>query len=415
MTYIDEELRLLAGLPQLIGAAVASASGSGAIGTGKEFIAGATSLLEGLRSYPDNSIIRQILPNPAADRSKALEWAKASREWVTQQVSTDGRPSRENLATATLQAAEAASRLLNAKASPRESREYREWTLSVAERVANASSEGGFLGFGGERVTTEEKQFIDQLRSTLNLTKDLAPANKGKIAHEDALKTDASFAKRPLTGRKVIVTAGPTHEPLGAGAFIASASKGLEGYALAEAAVALGAETILVSGPVSLPMPQGAQLMMADTADDMLRVCERELPCDIAVHAAEVAAWCLDEASKNELSATGAGEKAAVSLTRTPDILGAIGRRTDRRPSLVIGIMASTDDSGSAEARLKQTQCDLIVARDQTRSRNLISSDRLTVQLVAREGATSWSNLTTQELARRLMEELAAKLASATQ
>jgi phosphopantothenoylcysteine decarboxylase/phosphopantothenate--cysteine ligase len=133
------------------------------------------------------------------------------------------------------------------------------------------------------------------------------------------------------------------------------------------------------------------------------------------VHAAEVAAWCLDEASKNELSATGAGEKAAVSLTRTPDILGAIGRRTDRRPSLVIGIMASTDGSGSAEARLKQTQCDLIVARDQTRSRDLISSDRLTVQLVAREGATSWSNLTTQELARRLMEELAAKLASATQ
>jgi NAD(P)H-hydrate repair Nnr-like enzyme with NAD(P)H-hydrate dehydratase domain len=117
MTYTDEELRLLAGLPQLIGAAVASASGSGAIGTGKEFIAGATSLLEGLKSYPDNSITRQILPNPAADRSKALEWAKASREWVTQQVPTDGRPSRENLAAANLQAAEVASRLLNANSA----------------------------------------------------------------------------------------------------------------------------------------------------------------------------------------------------------------------------------------------------------------------------------------------------------
>ena len=147
--------------------------------------------------------------------------------------------------------------MLSAKASPKESREYREWTLSVAERVANASSEGGFLGFGGERVTAEEKQLIDQLRSILSLTTDVAPANKGNIAREDALKTDASLAKRPLTGRKVIVTAGPTHEPLGEGAFIASASKGLEGYALAEAAVALGAETILVSGPRKPADPSG--------------------------------------------------------------------------------------------------------------------------------------------------------------
>ena len=123
--------------------------------------------------------------------------------------------------------------------------------------------------------------------------------------------------------------------------------------------------TILVSGPVNLPIPQGAQLMMADTADDMLSICERELPCDIAVHAAEVAAWCLDKKSKNELSATRAGEKVAVSLARTPDILNAIGSRKESRPSLVVGLTASTDGSGSAEARLKQTQCDLIVARDQ--------------------------------------------------
>jgi len=410
MAWKEEELRLLAGLPQLIGAAAASVSASGVVGTGREFIAGATALLEGLRSHPGNSIIRDILPDPSADRSRALAWARSSRDWVSSQISVDGRPSRQRLMSATVQAADAVETLLRTKASPTESQEYREWALAIAERVANASSEGGFLGFGGERVTAEERQFIDQLRSVLGLTTGSAQEGQAKLSPERALTADASPARRSLTGRKVLITAGPTQEPLLDGIHMTRSSRAVEGYALAEAAVALGAETVVVSGPVSLPIPPGAQLLMVETADDMLKACERELPCDIAVHAAAEVGWQRENVLLDESPETIPGERFSISLVRSSDILTQIGSRTEKRPPVVVGLLSRNNGKGSAEERLRQTQADLIVAAGETGPGELLFPDRRNIHLHTIEGAVTWNGLSTREFARRLMEDLTARL-----
>lgn len=167
MSFTEDELNLLASVPQLIGSAVAAAAGSGIIGTGKEAFANASGVLDGLKSYPDNALIRQLLPDPAGDRKAAMEKMTRTRDWAMARLKANGVTNAATLTAQMLADTKSAAALLDSKASAAEARDYRQWVMALAEKVANAATEGGFLGFGGERLSPAEKTLIDQIRAAL--------------------------------------------------------------------------------------------------------------------------------------------------------------------------------------------------------------------------------------------------------
>ncbi len=215
---------------------------------------------------------------------------------------------------------------------------------------------------------------------------------------------------RPLAGRKVVITAGPTREPIDPVRFISNQSSGKQGYAIAEAAVALGAEVILVSGPTALPIPPGAQMRPVETASGMLKVCEEELPCDIAIFTAAVADWRVASVAGQKLKKGAAGPP-AIQLAENPDILATIAQRKTARPALCVGFAAETQDViANAKSKLAKKGCDLIVANDVSAGKGVFGGDRNEVHLVSAAGVESWPNLSKAEVATRLMDRLAAML-----
>ena len=157
LNLTEDELQLLAALPQSIGSAVAFAGRSGLFGTGKEMFASGQALMAGVKDYPGNELIQAIVPDPkAADKSAARMKAK-------------GITSAEKLTAQTLEDAREAAQLLDSKVDPAQAAQYRQWALGVADKVAMASTEGGFLGFGGTRLSDAEKSLIDQLKTALRV------------------------------------------------------------------------------------------------------------------------------------------------------------------------------------------------------------------------------------------------------
>jgi phosphopantothenoylcysteine decarboxylase/phosphopantothenate--cysteine ligase len=227
-----------------------------------------------------------------------------------------------------------------------------------------------------------------------------------------AIEAQFAPARRPLASRKVLITAGPTHEPIDPVRYIGNNSSGKQGYALAAAAVALGAETILVSGPVNLPLPPGAQMMPADTALAMLKTCEEELPCDIAIFAAAVADWRVASTADEKIKKSSGGTP-KLDLVENPDILKTIATRKVKRPTIVVGFAAETENViENARKKLTAKGCDLIVANDVSPASGVMGGDTNTVHLVSAQGVETWPRMCKQEVARRLMDLLAAKLAS---
>jgi phosphopantothenoylcysteine decarboxylase / phosphopantothenate---cysteine ligase len=217
-------------------------------------------------------------------------------------------------------------------------------------------------------------------------------------------------ASRPLTGRKVLITAGPTHEPIDPVRYIANRSSGRQGYALAEAAVALGAETILVSGPVHLPIPPGAQMMPVETAAEMLKTVEAELPADIAIFAAAVADWRVASVSGQKIK-KGSSGLPELKLAENPDILKTVAAAKGKRPKLVVGFAAETQNViENAKAKLARKGCDLIIANDVSADKGVMGGNRNTVHLVSASGVESWPELDKQEVARRLMQDFARRI-----
>jgi phosphopantothenoylcysteine decarboxylase/phosphopantothenate--cysteine ligase len=223
----------------------------------------------------------------------------------------------------------------------------------------------------------------------------------------DAILARLAPQAKPLKGKKVLITAGPTHEPIDPVRYIANRSSGKQGYALAEAAVALGAETVVVSGPVSLPLPPGAQVMPVETAEQMLDTCKGELPCDIAIFAAAVADWRVAKANGEKLKKTASGCP-DLKLVENPDILKTIAALKSGRPKLVVGFAAETQDViGNAKTKLANKGCDIIVANDVSSESNVMGGDKNTVHIVTANGVESWPELSKQVVARRLMERFA--------
>jgi phosphopantothenoylcysteine decarboxylase/phosphopantothenate--cysteine ligase len=217
-----------------------------------------------------------------------------------------------------------------------------------------------------------------------------------------------------LAGRRVLVTAGPTHEPIDPVRYIANRSSGKQGYAIAAAAAALGAETVLVSGPVDLAPPAGVTLVGVETALEMLKAVEAALPVDIAVFAAAVADWRAAAAQPQKIKKPTSGEAPSLPLVENPDILRQVASMTAGRPRLVVGFAAETENVvANAKAKLARKGCDLIVANDVSPGSGVMGSEENLVHLVTAQGVESWPDLPKRAVAARLMARLAAELGDA--
>jgi phosphopantothenoylcysteine decarboxylase/phosphopantothenate--cysteine ligase len=216
---------------------------------------------------------------------------------------------------------------------------------------------------------------------------------------------------RPLAGKRVLITAGPTHEPIDPVRYIANRSSGKQGHAIAAAAAAAGAEVTLVSGPVNLPDPVGVRTIRVETAQDMLAAVTKALPADVGVFAAAVADWRVEKPTASKIKKQGGGTP-KLGLVENPDILATVARRSSGRPRLVVGFAAETDHLiEHAREKLKRKGCDWIVANDVSAGSGVMGGDRNTVHLVTADGVESWPPQSKEDVARALVLRIAAALA----
>jgi phosphopantothenoylcysteine decarboxylase/phosphopantothenate--cysteine ligase len=220
---------------------------------------------------------------------------------------------------------------------------------------------------------------------------------------------------RPLAGKRVLVTAGPTHEPIDPVRYIANRSSGKQGFAIAAAAQAAGADVTLIAGPVDLDDPADVTVKHVESAREMLHRVEAALPSDIAIFAAAVADWRVAHEGGQKLKKTAAGMP-PLQLVENPDILATIAKLQDKRPQLVIGFAAETENLlDNAKAKLERKGCDWIVANDVSPATGAMGGDRNTVHLLTRErdgGSAdikieSWPAMTKVQVAAALVARIA--------
>ncbi|MGN6121970.1 MAG: bifunctional phosphopantothenoylcysteine decarboxylase/phosphopantothenate--cysteine ligase CoaBC [Sphingomonas oligoaromativorans] len=211
----------------------------------------------------------------------------------------------------------------------------------------------------------------------------------------------------PLTGKRILVTAGPTHEPIDPVRYIANRSSGKQGFAIAGALVQLGADVTLVAGPVTLATPPGVTRIDIETAREMAAAVESVLPADAAVMVAAVADWHVDAAG-TKIKKRADGTPPALAFVQNPDILATVAHSA-RRPRLVIGFAAETNDViAHARAKLASKGCDWIVANDV--SGDVMGGDRNSVHLVTTTGVEDWPELPKDQVAERLAQRIAQAL-----
>lgn len=225
----------------------------------------------------------------------------------------------------------------------------------------------------------------------------------------------STLARGALAGRHVLITAGPTHEPIDPVRYIANRSSGKQGYAIAAEAVRLGARVTLVSGPVALPDPAGARVHRVVTAAEMLEAVEAALPADIAVFAAAVADWRVAKPRPEKIKKkSGETDAPKLKLTENPDILKLVAHSKSHRPRLVVGFAAETEEVlANAKKKLKSKGADWIVANDVSPETGIMGGDRNTVKLISASGVESWPEMTKEKVAALLMERAASSLSRA--
>ena len=246
---------------------------------------------------------------------------------------------------------------------------------------------------------------------------EMAEANEsglGRMAEplEIVAAIEGLFAKPaasgPLSGKHVLVTSGPTHEPIDPVRYIANRSSGKQGHAIASAAALAGARVTLISGPVNLPDPAGVRVVRVETAREMMQAVDRALPADIAIFAAAVADWGIDKPGAQKMKKDRAGPP-QLPLSENPDILATIAGRKAARPSLVIGFAAETENViDHAREKLRRKGCDWMVANDVSPQTGVMGGDRNTVHLVSEAGVESWPQQTKDAVARALISKSAA-------
>jgi phosphopantothenoylcysteine decarboxylase/phosphopantothenate--cysteine ligase len=219
-------------------------------------------------------------------------------------------------------------------------------------------------------------------------------------------------ADRLLSGRHVLVTSGPTHEPIDPVRYIANRSSGAQGAAIATALLRLGARVTFVTGPASVPPPEGAEIVAVETAAEMLAAVEAALPADAAIFAAAVADWRVTQASGRKIKKQ-AGALPGLSLAENPDILARVAGMAVGRPDLVVGFAAETDDVvAHATAKRARKGCDWIVANDVSPGTGIMGGTENAVTLITEEGAENWPRMAKRAVAERLAGRVAEVLAA---
>ena len=214
-----------------------------------------------------------------------------------------------------------------------------------------------------------------------------------------------------LVGRRLLVTSGPTHEPIDPVRYIANRSSGKQGHAIAAAAAAAGADVTLVSGPVQVPDPPGVKVIKVESAREMLDAVEHELPVDVAIFAAAVADWRVANAAQQKLKKQSGKPIPELPLIENPDILATIAKRKNQRPKLVIGFAAETENiTANAKAKLTKKGCDWILANDVSPQSGVMGGDRNAITLVTAAGAETWAPQSKEEVASQLVAHISQAL-----
>jgi phosphopantothenoylcysteine decarboxylase/phosphopantothenate--cysteine ligase len=231
--------------------------------------------------------------------------------------------------------------------------------------------------------------------------------NGVKDAHQYPVRPEPVEGRAPsgtLAGKRILVTAGPTHEPIDPVRYIANRSSGKQGFAIAEALAKLGADVTLVAGPVALPTPAGVARVDVETAREMAAACDAALPADAAVMVAAVADWHVDAAT-TKIKKRADGTPPTLAFSENPDILATLSH-SPKRPRLVVGFAAETNDViAHAKAKLASKGCDWIVANDV--SGDVMGGDANSIHLVTLSGVEDWPHLPKLAVAERLAARIA--------
>ena len=238
-------------------------------------------------------------------------------------------------------------------------------------------------------------------------------AGKGRMAEPDQIRDAALTLLEPkklaLRGKKIILTAGPTIEAIDPVRFLSNRSSGKQGFAIAAALADLGAEVVLVSGPVALEAPRGVKLKRVESAKQMLAACEKALPADAAIMVAAVADWRPANTADKKIKKDKTGAPPPIALEENPDILATLSKSGKKRPKLVIGFAAETNDvEAHARAKITKKGCDWIVANDV--SGDVMGGDENQVLLIKKNSVETWPRMPKADVAKKLAAEIAKAL-----
>ena len=231
------------------------------------------------------------------------------------------------------------------------------------------------------------------------------------LAIEAAPGDSAQPPPGPLSGRRVIVTSGPTYEPIDPVRFLGNRSSGRQGHAIAQAVIGAGASVTLVTGPVELPNPAGAEVIQVGSAREMRDAVEAALPADAFIAAAAVADWRAESVASQKIKKDG-NETPILRLVENPDILAEVAKKTTMRPAVVIGFAAETENiTANAVAKLQRKGCDLIIANSVAAGTSTFGGETNQVQVIDARGVESWPPMTKAEVANGIVRRLAVELA----
>jgi phosphopantothenoylcysteine decarboxylase/phosphopantothenate--cysteine ligase len=234
----------------------------------------------------------------------------------------------------------------------------------------------------------------------------------GRMSEPDEIiaAAQAAFADGPLVGVRILVTSGPTHEPIDPVRYIANRSSGAQGSAIAGALVDLGAEVVFVTGPADVAPPAGVQVVRVETAQQMMAAVQQALPVDGAVFAAAVADWRVASASDQKLKKTIDGLP-VLEFAENPDILATVSQMDNGRPRLVVGFAAETQDVVElATTKRARKGCDWIVANDVSPATGIMGGTENAVHLITDSGVDAWPRMAKDAVARRLATRISAAL-----
>ena len=234
----------------------------------------------------------------------------------------------------------------------------------------------------------------------------------GRMAEpmEIATAVELALSDGPLKGKRVLVTSGPTHEPIDPVRYIANRSSGAQGTAIASALASLGAEVVFVTGPADVAPPSGVEVVAVQSAAEMLQAVRNALPVDAGVFAAAVADWRVKRESNSKIKKQD-GKLPILEFAENPDILADVSQMKKDRPGLVVGFAAETDDViANATAKRKRKGCDWIVANDVSPETGIMGGTENAVHLITDQGVEDWPRMGKGEVARQLAERIAAAL-----